>query len=69
MADFLQHLPLATAQTGIDLNLFKFLAENPESEFATGELAQITGADPILLCKSQADLLGMGLRSVLTFVI
>ena len=33
----------------MDINLFKFLAENPESEFATGELAQITGADPTLL--------------------
>ncbi|KAK3706934.1 hypothetical protein LTR37_012433 [Vermiconidia calcicola] len=43
------HLPLATAQTGMDLNLFKFLDENKDSAFSQKELADITGAEPALL--------------------
>lgn len=45
------HLPLATAQTGLDLNLFKFLAENSNTSFSARELSNITSTDLALLCK------------------
>lgn len=43
------HLPLATAQTGIDLGLFSFLARNSERAFTVAELAKETGAERVLL--------------------
>src|ERR1700761_315397 len=52
------HLPLATAQTGMDLNLFKFLAENANTSFSTKELANITACESTLLRKS----MGIGSR-------
>ena len=45
------HLPLATAQTGMDLKLFKFLAENANTSFSTRELSNITACDTVLLRK------------------
>lgn len=46
-----QHLPLACAQTGIDLKLFNFLSESKNESHTTEELADQLGADPGLLSK------------------
>lgn len=43
------HLPLATAQTGIDIGIFDFLSANPESAFTIDELSTQTGTEPALL--------------------
>lgn len=48
-AEFMQHLPLAMAQTGNDLGLFKTLCAPPGKEWSTEDLAIKTGADAILL--------------------
>ncbi|KAK5165056.1 uncharacterized protein LTR77_009153 [Saxophila tyrrhenica] len=45
------HLPLATAQTGMDLNLFRFLADHSNTSFSTRELANITGCEHYLLLR------------------
>lgn len=55
-----QHLPLATAQTGIDLGLFDFLSQNSEKAFTVTELAEQTHADPVLLSAWLAILIHHG---------
>lgn len=45
------HLPLATAQTGIDLNLFNFMSDNAGKEYTVDDLAMSTGADAALLSR------------------
>lgn len=44
------HVPLALAQTGIDLHLFETVSEQPEKKWRLDELAKVTTADPVLLC-------------------
>lgn len=48
------HLPLATAQTGYDLKLWKFLAENANTSFSARELSNITNSELALLCGSHS---------------
>ena len=50
-----QHLPLACAQTGVDLKLFTFLSESPDQSYSATELASELGGDPVLLgqCRSE----------------
>jgi demethylsterigmatocystin 6-O-methyltransferase len=43
-----QYIQLAALRIGIDLNLFSFLPEN-RTPLTVSELAQKTGADPVLL--------------------
>ncbi|KAK4499671.1 hypothetical protein PRZ48_010189 [Zasmidium cellare] len=43
------HVPLAMAQTGIDLNLFNILAEQQDREWTLEQLAEKTKAEPALL--------------------
>ena len=40
---------MATAQTGIDLGLFHFFSDHPDSAFTLDQLAAQTGAEPALL--------------------
>ena len=49
LANVQQHLPLACAQTGVDLNLFAFLNEHVEQSYSVEQLAEELGADPALL--------------------
>lgn len=46
------HLPLALAQTGIDLKLFDSVSQQPDKAWTLGELAETTSSDPVLLCES-----------------
>ena len=48
MADFFQHLPIAAACIGIDLNLFDLLAAS-DTPMTVNELQSRTGAAPVLL--------------------
>lgn len=45
------HVPLALAQTGIDLQLFEKVSEQPDKQWTLTELAGATRSDPVLLCK------------------
>ncbi|KAK5162999.1 uncharacterized protein LTR77_011054 [Saxophila tyrrhenica] len=45
------HLPLATAQTGIDLGLFDILSKHSGDAFSIDDLAAKTGAEPELLSR------------------
>ena len=49
LADLQQHLPLACAQTGVDLNLFAFLNEHVDHSYSVEQLAEELGADSALL--------------------
>lgn len=44
------HVPLALAQTGIDLQLFEIVSKQPEKHWTLAELAGATRTDPVLLC-------------------
>lgn len=44
-----QHVPLAMAQTGNDLGLFKILCAQPDKEWSIDDLANNTSSDPVLL--------------------
>jgi len=48
-ANIQQHLPLACAQTGVDLNLFAFLNAHADRFYSVEQLAQELGADAALL--------------------
>ncbi|KAK3049766.1 hypothetical protein LTR09_008942 [Extremus antarcticus] len=45
------HLPLATAQTGIDLRLFDILCESANDAFTVDQLAAKTNSEPALLAR------------------
>lgn len=47
------HVPLALAQTGIDIKLFETVSQQPEKAWTLDELATSSNSDPVLLCKSQ----------------
>ena len=47
------HVPLALAQTGIDLQLFEKVSVQPDKQWTLSELAGACRADPILLCRLQ----------------
>lgn len=44
------HVPLALAQTGIDLKLFETVSQQPDKVWTLEELAKSTNSDPTLLC-------------------
>lgn len=45
------HVPLALAQTGIDLSLFEAVSQQPDKAWTVEELAKTTNSDPVLLCE------------------
>lgn len=45
------HVPLALAQTGIDIQLFQIVSKQPEKAWTLEELAEATHSDSVLLCK------------------
>lgn len=48
------HVPLALAQTGIDLQLFETVSQQPDKQWTLEELAGACRSDPVLLCKLNA---------------
>ncbi|KAF7198434.1 Amidase [Pseudocercospora fuligena] len=57
------HLPLAMAQTGIDLHLFEAIAAKQDKNWTIGELASETGADQTLLYRIVRCLSSYGMIS------
>lgn len=46
------HVPLALAQTGIDVRLFETVSQQPDKAWTVEDLATATRSDLALLCKS-----------------
>lgn len=44
------HVPLALAQTGIDVHLFETISQQPTKKWILEDLAKTTDTDPELLC-------------------